>query len=342
MLRRSTTVLLCALLALLTSATDLPAQPMDLLVSSARAPGEGQVLRFNGQTGASLGVFANVSESAEGIVYRPGGNVYVASEGVGIGAIDEFNPLTGALVRRFVNPFADPIAYTLPRNFTFGPDGNLYAGTTRFSGNSITGVLRYNGATGAQTGAFVPDGSGGLVGAFDVKFGPDGNLYVSEGGGADRSVRKYNGVSGAFLATIVPGGSGGLNGPTGLVFRPNGDLLVASVGSDSVLRYNGISGAFIDAFVAPGSGGLDGPMGMTFGPDGNLYVTSAFTDTVLRYNGVTGAFINSFVAPGAGGLNFPNFLAFVPAVPEPALAGAVAGLALLTTRRARPRAVRSR
>src|SRR5262249_9087380 len=60
----------------------------------------------------------------------------------------------------------------------FGPDGNLYV-----SSYGTNEVLRYQGPSGAQPGAFIdvfiPAGDAGLFNPTGVTFGPDGNLYVS-------------------------------------------------------------------------------------------------------------------------------------------------------------------
>jgi hypothetical protein len=39
-------------------------------------------------------------------------------------------------------------------------------------------VLKYHGRSGAFLGVFVEEGSGGLQGPWDLRFGPDGDLYV--------------------------------------------------------------------------------------------------------------------------------------------------------------------
>ncbi len=79
-------------------------------------------------------------------------------------------------------------------------------------------VLRYNGATGAFTDAFVTAGSGGLDAPEGLVFRPDGSLYVVSLG--NNQVLRYNGTTGAFTDAFVTAGSGGLDAPRGLVFGP--------------------------------------------------------------------------------------------------------------------------
>src|SRR5437868_3680468 len=57
--------------------------------------------------------------------------------------------------------------------------GSTYLLVTSFSSNA---VLRYDGVTGNFVDAFVPPGSGGLVQPNGLRYGPDGNLYVSSCG----------------------------------------------------------------------------------------------------------------------------------------------------------------
>jgi DNA-binding beta-propeller fold protein YncE len=236
---------------------------------------------------------------------------------------------------------------TNPRGVAFGPDGSLYV-----SGG--TGILRFNGSTGAFLNVLVPGNQ-----PFGLTFGSDGSLYAADITGS--FVNRYDSTTGALIGTFVAAGSGGLAAPRDLVFGPDGSLYVASADSDQVLRYNGITGAFLGVFAndvdarglrfgADGNlfvadfdsdrvlefngttgaligtfatgGGLDGPVGVLFGPDGELYVSSFLGEgKILRYDGSTGAFLDT-IASG-GGLSSPRLMAF--AVPEP---GALALLGL--------------
>jgi len=154
-------------------------------------------------------------------------------------------------------------------------------------GNS---VFAYETNPVASLGAFVSSGSGGLANPRGVVFGPDGNLYVSGGGGSS-GIYRYDGNTGAFLNLFVPG-----NQPFGLTFNSDGTLFAADIGGSFVNRYNGSTGALISTFVPAGSGGLAAPRDLVFGPDGNLYVASADSDQVLRYDGTSGAFLGVFAA----------------------------------------------
>jgi hypothetical protein len=212
----------------------------------------------------------------------------------------QYDPTTGAAIGTFA---AAPAGGSI-EGFTYGPDGNLYAGD--FSASS---VLKYDGTTGALIGTFVASGTGGLN---DVErglaFGPNGNLFVADP--TANSILQFNGTTGAFVNTFVSAGSGGLSFPQGMAFGPNGNLFVVSDGSNKVLQYDGSTGAFVNTFA---NSNLNQPVNLVFGPNGNLFVTNANGGTngfVSQFNGSTGAFVNTFVSGGSGGLNQAQGLAF--------------------------------
>jgi hypothetical protein len=243
-----------------------------------------EVMRYNGVTGAPLGIAGNPTsavfvtralgglDNPEFLTFGPDGNLYVVSSPTN--QVFRYNSTTGALINVFVTAsnnggLAHPLAAV------FGPDGNLYV-----TGSDSDNVIRYNGATGAFMNVFVSAGSGGLNRPEVLTFGPDGNLYVSSS--LTNQVLRYSGTTGAFLDAFVPAGSGGLNFPTGLTFGSDGHLYVGSANNDRVLRYHGTTGAFLDNVVPAGAGGLDRPTGLAFGADARLYVTTADTSEVLR------------------------------------------------------------
>ena len=176
----------------------------------------------------------------------------------------------------------------------FGPDRNLYVGNRQNSD-----IRRYDGRTGAFLGAFVKASSGGLVEPGDFTFGPDGNLYVINGGSAlappPNEVLRFNGKTGAPMSAFVKAGSG-LSEPHNLTFGPDGSLYVG--GPTGVLQFSGTTGAFIRLF-APHDAHLGNVGGLAFGPDGDLYVSDWQKSDVVRYEGRTGAFKGVFV-PSSG------------------------------------------
>lgn len=282
----------------------------DLLVVSIDSS---QVLRYDENTGAFLGVFATgrPNDHPVGMAAGGDGHLYVSITNFGPSfesAILRFDGRTGALI----DTFASGGGIQGPQHLTFGPDGNLYVASFGGLGPNSK-IIRYDGMTGAYIDDFVPVGRGGLNGAEGLVFGPDGNLYVTSR--VSNQVLRYDGSTGKFLGVFATGGQ---NGPVNLVFGPDGNLYVLNGnGSSEVLRFDGSTGKLIDVFVreVPGSG--DGSS-LAFGPDGNLYVTTAFLgNSVLRFHGSTGQLIDTFVPSGSGGLHHAaGLLFFTPSAPK--------------------------
>ena len=185
------------------------------------------ILEYSGIDGSFLGTFIAAGSGGIGVIedfiFRANGHAYV-----GDGGVYEYSS-TGAPIGIFA---------TGGDILSFGPDGNLYAGS-----NSSFTVLKFNGSNGVNLGTFVGAGNG-LNTIGDVVFGPDGNLYIS----TNNRVLKYNGTTGAFISTFVAIGSGGLSSPVGMAFSGN-NLFVTSSGSNKVLEYDGQTGAFLQAFA---------------------------------------------------------------------------------------------
>ena len=307
------------------------------------------ILRYDGRTGAFRDIFVPRGSGGlaapAGLVFGPDGHLYVTS--VGTNAVLRYDGRTGAFLNAFVPSDSDGLA--CPIDLVFGPDGHLYVISSPFTsfplcngagpnGSGRSGVLRYDGRTGAFLDFFVSQGrfSSSLF-LSGLAFGPDGNLYVSDSG----KISRFNGQTGAFLSDVVTQGapgSGGLALPRQLVFGSDGHLYVinlsfASSGSGTlasaqILRFDGQTGTFLNTFVPSGSGGLACFIGgLVFGPDSHLYVISnpiqgslgpnsgqscPGTFGVLRYDGRTGTFLNAFVLPTSIGLAAPQGLVLGP------------------------------
>jgi DNA-binding beta-propeller fold protein YncE len=185
-----------------------------------------------------------------------------------------------------------------------------------YGSGGVAYINEYNGTTGAFISQFVPPKTGppiiGLNFPEQLRFGPDGNLYVADSGNGQ--VDQFNGTTAAyadFVPYLPPGGAA----PQSIAFGPDGNLYVDDLTDSVVLKFNGTTGAPMGTFVTS-SAGLGQPFDLVFGPNGNLYVTD--DNGVEEINGTTGAFIANFVPVGTV-LEDPNFLAFGPSgTPEPA------------------------
>jgi hypothetical protein len=235
-------------------------------------------------------------------------------------ALYQFDATTGNLLATLIAPNgAGPLV--LPAGMTTGPDGNLYV-SSQFSDS----ILKYDRAT-QTVSTFIDsttlnaianlpaNGGNSNFRPAGLRFGPDGNLYVSLNGGISSAsgavirfgvanaggVLSYNGTNTAVLT--------GVPQPSGLSFGPAGTLnetdLYVTNASGGVIRVAGATGATPtpSSFITPGSGGLEFPSAITFGPGGKAYVVDlgAFTGAgkILRYN-PDGSFDTTFVGPGTG------------------------------------------
>ena len=171
----------------------------------------GGIVRFDGTTGASLGVFSPTGGGELGaLAFGSDGDLYALSGPYGA-SLQRYDGVTGAFLGTFITFGYSVYAVA----FTFRPDGNLYVET--YAGQ----ILRYDTVTGAPLGALVATGAGGPnepgVPA-GMAFGPDGGVYVSVGG--THGVVRYDGTTGALQDAFVAPGAGGLTSPGALAFAP--------------------------------------------------------------------------------------------------------------------------
>src|SRR5262249_7026558 len=138
----------------------------------------GQVLEYDGRTGAPVGSGVFVPAGSAGLInpigltFGPNGNLFVGSAGSAsfTGRVLEFDGTTGAPVGSGVFVPAGSAGLNAPVGLTFGPDGNLFVVDAGGTGQ----VLEFDGLTGAPvgTGVFVPFGSAGLDQPRFLTFGP--------------------------------------------------------------------------------------------------------------------------------------------------------------------------
>jgi len=229
-----------------------------------------EVKRFNPSTGTFVDNFVTVSGGGLnvpiGIAFGPNGNLYVSD--YGNNTVKQFDG-TGTL--------ASSVASSQPEGLAFGPDGKLYV-----SVSGGTAIRQYDPIAMTSLGNFTAPGSGdpqvggNLLFGFDLTFGPDGNLYVTEFSPA--GLLRYDGSTGAFMA-----------GPY-------------AAGNDA-------TGGFANFSNAPNPANLTGGSGLAFGPDGNLYVASFFQNRIAKFDGTTGVYIGDFPASG---LSNPWSVMFAP------------------------------
>ena len=259
--------------------------PAKLLVANQNVDQNfnGEILRYNSQTGASLG--ALVPSADPNAPFAPRGMVladnvlYVADfQGATApdGRIARYNANNGKFLGN-LTPTNFPGQFN-PRGVVFGPDGDLYVSSFDTSNTQVGYVVRFDPTHGTSTIVAANNGDGidqpgeikDLHRPEGLTFGPDGQLYVT-------SFRANASDTDKIL--ILNGKSGALNGEINLdqvsqprafaqalEFGPNGRLFVPITGNGpdtgAVRSYDVIAKTYI-TFVAPGT--LGQPWYLTFG-----------------------------------------------------------------------------
>lgn len=216
----------------------------------------GNVLRFNGVTGAFIDTFI---PSGSGGLQFPlyllfhRGSLYVGDTAAG--AIRRYDAKTGAFLGNLIPEHSQGLGGLSDlQGFGFGPNGDLYA-----VASVSNRVLQYDGQSGVFIREFVP-GSGGLQNPSGLIFGADSRMYIGNFNSGE--VRRYDLRTGGYEVFIAGGGT--LGGPVGIQFGPDGDFYATSLSSSAILRYDGRTGEFRGALVPTGRGGLTGPRTMAW------------------------------------------------------------------------------
>lgn len=192
-----------------------------------------EVLRYNATTGEFVDAFVPAGsgglDGPHGLTFGPDANgdgipeLYVS--GRSSFNVVRYDGATGAPLGEYVASGSGGLSW--PEGLTFDPSGNFLFVASKGSGQ----VLKYN----AHTGTFLGVGaSANLNGPKDVKFGPDGLMYVTSGNN-DRIPRFT--AAGVYVDDYVPAGSGGMRDPSRMAFGPDGNLYVTSTGNDHILRF---------------------------------------------------------------------------------------------------------
>jgi sugar lactone lactonase YvrE len=288
--------------------TLLPNTSRAVLLVSSR--GSNSILRFNESNGTFIDTLVSGGiDSPVGMAIGPDGLLYVVGSGEVTGAfsVNKYRVGTGEFVGQFASgaPLADPA------DIEFDAAGNVYVSNFgKFYLNQFENtVIRYDadgnlsGSAGNPTGVFATNA--GLIGAPEMVFAPNGDLFVSSF--ATSQVLRFN-SSGQLVGSLF---SADIAGTGGLHLQDN-YLYVTSLLSDRILRFDLDNPATAQTIVndsALAGGNLAFPSDMLIDADGNLLVTSLGTNQVLKYS-PAGAFLGVFSS--GNGLNLPGQIIYAP------------------------------
>ena len=191
----------------------------------------------------------------------------------GTGSIFHYDS-SGALIETAASIISEP------RGMEVGPDGNLYVCDKDDDVRQFQGT---NFLVHADVITSGPNGPGALA------FGPDGNLFIGNGGLGN--VQRYNGPfnSPFFGGQVSPFADVSLGSPGAMAFGPDGRLYVNDAGNvGDIESYSGLTANTDRILFISDSVNITSPQGITFGPDNNLYVAVSAGNKILRYQGPLG------------------------------------------------------
>lgn len=153
-------------------------------------------------------------------------------------------------------------------------------------------ILAYS-LDGTSEGTPVASRSAGLGKPWDVAFGPDGNMYVSDN--THSKIRKYNGSTGAPIGTNAIWASTS-SYPYGLEWNGNTLYVATSLGIERFSSSGTSLDYFGDAHRNPSSTGavrLLNAYDLKFCSDNRMYVADRSSNAVLYYSSSTGMYQGS-------------------------------------------------
>lgn len=174
-----------------------------LLIASS---GSNRVLEYNATTGAFIRILVNGGGSLLGpfgLAIAPSGELLVTSSN---GMVLKYDVSTGAALGVLVSPGSGGLS--APRGMLVLPDGTLLVTSAGggFGGGGVTGLLRYDSATGAFLGRWdlggVTNGFWGLRQPWALRLSADGQRVLVSNRQGSAGIQSYNLATGQFLRSF--------------------------------------------------------------------------------------------------------------------------------------------
>jgi len=185
--------------------------------------------------------------------------------------------------------------------------GDVYA-TDRAAGR-----VNIYGSDGAYHGVLVPTPDPGAWQPLGITFDGDGNLYVSDAGGAFQTVKKVD-RTGALVLTI--GAEGLLSFPNGIAVDKTGVIYVTDSNNGRLLVFDAAGTKLGLVQRGPATGELSLPRGIAIDDSNRVYVVDAVGQGVQVYHSLgqgdqAPRYVNKFGREGTvdGAFEFPNGVA---------------------------------
>ncbi len=248
------------------------------------------------------------------LAFGPDGDLYAMSSGFG-GHVTRFNTVTGLYMGEVFT--ANPNDYLSA--LAFGPDGDIYVSYTCVGGDwGQRMVAHISGPTKSDLFSVKspPIDQWPLYGPFTFVFGPEGDLYISDGD--LMSVQRWNGNGvgqpnpNTYIGDFI-------SGTTGIAaFGPDNNLYIG------VNRYQGPYGAspgqLMGQFINLTGSGMTAVNCVAFNPaDGDLYADDG--SLICHFGGPgkanQGKFVSVFANMGSMGISGARQIIFAPPHPIP-------------------------
>jgi WD40 repeat protein len=245
------------------------------------------VLQYDGRTGEYIGQFVKTESGnldyVQDLTWGPNGNLFVADydSRTRTGDILEYDGKTGEFIRALIsgaNYQEDGQGF--PKSTAFGgPRGNLYL-LEAPAGCDQDSVREYDATTGEFVGTLIERLlDWGISGPHSLRFGPNGNLFVSQQSSFYPGLYEFDPATGDLIRVVVREIG---NRRHGFVYEPTEHAWLLCEDNDNrVKRYDFETGNPLRVLVQGPENrepfGLRDPYDLAYGPTGNLFVVAQRT-----------------------------------------------------------------